>query len=162
VPADGSHVQPNVFTVSSLISASFASTLCSYSIFCDPLEQFDVLSIAHSVTALGFTNLALLLTFNTIVIAVWLASYNNSLATTYDFALRSLYQLVKSIVNENLYIHKQQYFTVVFFLFLTLMVANLVGMVPYSFTITSSFVVTFFLALTHFVAINHLAAVRYG
>jgi ATP synthase subunit 6 len=149
-------------TLNNFVSTFFALPLSSYSNLQDPLEQFDVLSIANSTTGLGFTNLALLLALNTVVITVWLASYNNGVATTYDFALRSLYQLVKSIVNENLYIHKQQYFTVVFFLFLTLMVANLVGMVPYSFTVTSSFVVTFFLALTHFVAINHLAAVRYG
>lgn len=65
------------------------------------------------------------------------------------------------MVDENLYVHKQQYFTVIFYLFMTLMVANLVGMVPYSFTITSSFIVTFFLALTHFVGINVLAAVKH-
>jgi len=56
---------------------------------------------------------------------------------------------------------KQQFFTVLFYLFLTLLVANVVGMIPYSFTITSSFVVTFFLAMTHFVAINHIAAVKH-
>jgi ATP synthase subunit 6 len=64
-------------------------------------------------------------------------------------------------VKENLYIRKQQYFTVLFYLFFTLLLANLVGMIPYSFTITSSFVVTFFVAATHFTAINHLAAVKH-
>ena len=65
------------------------------------------------------------------------------------------------MVQENLYIGKQQYFTVIFYLFFTLFLANLVGMIPYSFTITSSFVVTFFLALMHFAAINHLTAVKH-
>ena len=64
-------------------------------------------------------------------------------------------------MKENLYIRKQQYFVVLFYLFFTILLANLFGMVPYSFTITSSFVVTFFLAMTHFVAINHLAAVKH-
>jgi F-type H+-transporting ATPase subunit a len=68
---------------------------------------------------------------------------------------------VRSIVKENLYIRKQQYFTVLFYLFFTILLANLVGMIPFSFTITSSFVVTFFLAMMHFVAINHLAAVKH-
>lgn len=66
------------------------------------------------------------------------------------------------MVRENLYIAKQQYFTVIFYLFFTLLLANLVGMVPYSFTVTSSFIVTFFLALTHFIGLNHLAVVRNG
>ena len=68
---------------------------------------------------------------------------------------------MRSIVKENLYIRKQQYFVGLFYLFFTILLANLFGMVPYSFTITSSFIVTFFLAMTHFVAINHLAAVKH-
>jgi ATP synthase subunit 6 len=35
-----------------------------------------------------------------------------------------------------------------------------VGLIPYSFTLTSSFVVTFFLALTHFIGINIIAIVE--
>jgi ATP synthase subunit 6 len=66
------------------------------------------------------------------------------------------------MIRENLYIAKQQYFTVIFYLFFTLLLANLVGMVPYSFTVTSSFIVTFFLALAHFIGLNHLAVVRNG
>ena len=69
---------------------------------------------------------------------------------------------MRSIAQENLYIKKQQYFTVLFYLFLTILLANLVGMIPYSFTITSSFVVTFFLALMHFVGLNHVAAVKHS
>jgi F-type H+-transporting ATPase subunit a len=65
------------------------------------------------------------------------------------------------MVQENLYVKKQQFFAVLFYLFLTLLVANVVGMLPYSLTVTSSFVVTFFLALTHFVAINHIAVVKH-
>lgn len=87
--------------------------------------------------------------------------FSPRIRNNYDFALSSLYALVRSIVQENLYVKKQQFFTVLFYLFMTLLVANMVGMIPYSFTITSSFVVTFFLALTHFVAINHIAAVKY-
>jgi len=72
-----------------------------------------------------------------------------------------LYQLVRGVVKENLYIRKHQHFTVLFYLFFTILLANLVGMIPFSFTITSSFVVTFFLAATHFVAINHLAVIKH-
>jgi len=75
--------------------------------------------------------------------------------------LRALFQLVRGLVKENLYIRKQQHFTVLFYLFFTLLLANLAGMIPYSFTITSSFIVTFFLALTHFAGINHLAVVKH-
>ena len=58
------------------------------------------------------------------------------------------------MVKENLYVKKQQYFTAIFFLFMVLLLANMVGMIPYSFTITSSFIVTFFLSLTFFIGLN--------
>jgi F-type H+-transporting ATPase subunit a len=129
--------------------------------FHDPLEQFDVLSLSLPLVGAGFTNLALLLVVNLLVMAVWFGSYGIQVANNYDFALRVLYQLVRGLVKENLYIRKHQYFTVLFYLFFTLLLANLVGMIPYSFTITSSFIVTFFLAATHFVAINHVAVVKH-
>jgi F-type H+-transporting ATPase subunit a len=65
------------------------------------------------------------------------------------------------MVKENLYVKKQQYFTAIFFLFMVLLLANMVGMIPYSFTITSSFIVTFFLSLTFFVGLNVVAAVSH-
>lgn len=126
----------------------------------DPLEQFDVLALP--VVGGGLTNLSLLLALNVLIMSIWFASYNIQVSNNYDFSLRALYFLVRSMVRENLYIAKQQYFTVLFYLFFILLLANLVGMVPYSFTITSSFIVTFFLALTHFLAINHLAVVKHG
>ena len=129
--------------------------------FFDPLEQFDVLSLSLPLIGGGLTNLSLLLGLNVALMAAWFASYSIQITSNYDFALRSLYQLVCSMVKENLYIRKQQYFSVLFYLFFTVLVANLVGMIPYSFTITSSFVVTFFLAMMHFVAINHLAVVKH-
>jgi ATP synthase subunit 6 len=136
----------------------FSSPLCSY-LALDPLEQFDVLALP--VIGGGLTNLSLLLALNIVIMLVWFSSYNMQVANNYDFVLRALYLLVRSMVRENLYIRKQQYFTVLFYLFFTLLIANLVGMIPYSFTITSSFIVTFFIAMTHFVAINHLAVVKH-
>jgi len=125
----------------------------------DPLEQFDVLALP--LIGGGLTNLSLLLAINVVIMLAWFSSYSAQVTNNYDFVLRSLYMLVRSMVRENLYVRKQQYFTVLFYLFFTLLIANLVGMVPYSFTITSSFVVTFFIAMTHFVAINHLAVVKH-
>lgn len=125
----------------------------------DPLEQFDVLALP--IIGGGLTNLSLLLALNIVIMLAWFSAYNVQVTNNYDFVLRALYMLVRSMVRENLYVRKQQYFTVLFYLFFTLLIANLVGMVPYSFTITSSFVVTFFIAMTHFVAINHLAVVKH-
>jgi len=131
-----------------------------HNILYDPLEQFDVLALP--LIGGGLTNLSLLLALNVLIMSIWFSNYSAQVATNYDFSLRAIYQLVRSMVRENLYIAKQQYFTVLFYLFFTLLLANLVGMVPYSFTVTSSFIVTFFLALTHFIGLNHIAIVKHG
>jgi ATP synthase subunit 6 len=124
----------------------------------DPLEQFDVLSLLPTGS---LTNLWLLLALNFVLMEIALGLYTVNVRTNYDFVLRALYQLVRGVVKENLYIRKQQYFSVIFYLFLTILLANLAGMIPFSFTITSSFVVTFFLAATHFIGINHIAVVKH-
>ena len=68
--------------------------------------------------------------------------------------MREIYDLVKSIVKSNTSLKRNQYFSILFFLFIFILVSNLVGLVPYSFTSTSSFVITFFLALSYFIGIN--------
>lgn len=125
----------------------------------DPLEQFDVLPI---VGFAHFTNLALILLFNLTLLTLLLVTSRANGRTTYDFALRGLYQLVRSMARENIYLRKQQYFAVLFYLFAVLLLANLIGLIPYSFTVTSSFVVTFFIALMHFLGVNAIFSSQYG
>lgn len=127
----------------------------------DPLEQFEVTYLFGGCTV-AFTNLALIMALNIALMAGVFASYNFNLTNNYDFATRTIYQLVRAMVKENLYIKKQQYFSVLFYLFVTLLFANLIGLLPYSFTVTSSFVVTLFIALTHFVGVNTIGASQHG
>jgi ATP synthase subunit 6 len=129
--------------------------------FNDPLEQFEVVRVSgfSEVTLLNSIAItwAAILTLFTISLALYsLKALNN-----YAYMIRGLYQLVCSIVRENLYIRKQQYFTVLFYLFGMLLLANLVGLLPFSFTATSSFVVTLFLALTHFIGVNVIGVSRH-
>ena len=72
----------------------------------------------------------------------------------WEFLMREIYDLVKSIVKSNTSLKRNQYFSILFFLFIFILVSNLVGLIPYSFTATSSFVITFFLALSYFIGIN--------
>jgi len=75
--------------------------------------------------------------------------------TRFIYFFNFLLDLVKRILKDNLSIqNKNSFFFVFFYLFLIIFVSNLVGMLPYSFTITSHFIFTFFLALSFFIAIN--------
>ena len=99
---------------------------------------------------------------NLFLMSAFLGSFNFNLTNNYDFGIKCIYQLLQSMVKENLYIKKQQYFSVLFYLFLTLLLANLIGLLPYSFTVTSSFIVTLFLSLMHFVGVNVIGITRHN
>jgi len=128
----------------------------------DPLEQFEVVSVFSLGGVSLFNNLALILFLNILLICAFLSAYNVNVTNNYDLATRGIYKLVQAMVKENLYIRKQQYFAVLFYLFLTLLFANLIGLLPYSFTVTSSFVVTLFISLLHFVGVNVIGAHQHG
>jgi len=46
------------------------------------------------------------------------------------------------------------FFSIIFTLFLTILISNLTGLVPYSFTTTSHLIITFYFGLSFFLAIN--------
>jgi len=127
----------------------------------NPLEQFEVTPVPF-LSDLGFSNLALTLTLNFLVMFVMLGSFSLTLQNNYDVTLRGIYQLVASMVRENLHLRKQIYFTTLLFLFIFILTANVVGMIPYSFTPTSSFAVTFFIANMHFTGLNLIGATQHG
>ena len=54
------------------------------------------------------------------------------------------------------------YFPFVFTLFMFILFANLLGLVPYSFTVTSHIIVTFALALVVFIGVTIIGIVRHG
>jgi ATP synthase subunit 6 len=133
------------------------------------LEQFEIFvlfswwaSIGIPVAALLCTNFAVVSGFNAFVIRLCLGSSFKKNFNVYSLLVKECYNLVKSIIKRNMLSKRYQYFTTLLFLFGFILIGNLVGLIPYSFTITSSFVVTFFLALSHFIGINIIGLLRSG
>lgn len=132
------------------------------SIYYDPLEQFELVSLtwSHAKCATQITNLHIILIMNNIIIHTifsWLISEGKF--NVWNFVTNNLYHFVKSILKGNTPLQRYQYFTNFFFLFCFIFIANIVGLIPYTFTLTSSFVITFFLALSHFIGINIIGIV---
>lgn len=143
------------------IPLNFMTTKVINFIAFDPLEQFEVVPLLFRPVTLGLTNAHLYLFFGLLLMASGMAAHNLNLSNNYDYVMRSLHGLVRSMVKENLTIRKQQYFAPLFYLFLTILFSNLLGLLPYSFTATSSFVITFFLALSFFAGLNAVAAIEH-
>jgi F0F1-type ATP synthase membrane subunit a len=81
-------------------------------------------------------------------------------ANIFTLVFKEMYILVRNVIKNNTSLKRYQYFSTLFFLFLFILAANMIGLIPYSFTITSSFVITFFLALSHFIGINIIAVFK--
>jgi F0F1-type ATP synthase membrane subunit a len=107
------------------------------------------------------TNLTIFCIFIALVIrkGLELGTYSAK-ANIFTLGFKEMYVLVRNIIKNNTSLKRYQYFSTLFFLFLFILAANMIGLIPYSFTITSSFVVTFFLALSHFIGINIIAVFK--
>lgn len=62
--------------------------------------------------------------------------------------------MIFGILNENIALKKKSFIVLIFYLFLFLLFSNLVGMIPFSYTITSSLILTFFLSSGFFIGLN--------
>ena len=128
-----------------------------------PLEQFEVSSLlGFNAPIFGYlnitvTNLALysVLVLSIIVAIHYLGNNESKLVPSkWSIALESLFASIGSMVREQL--GKEVYFPFIYSLFFFILIANLCGNVPYSFTITTSIMVSIGLSFTILVGVTIL------
>jgi F-type H+-transporting ATPase subunit a len=134
----------------------------------DPMHQFEIkrfIPMEIFGVDVSFTNSALFM-----LIAVGLVS------TFMIYAMRSYslvpgrlqsmaelsYEFVAIMVRENTGTEGMKYFPFIFTLFIFILSLNMLGMIPYSFTVTSHIVVTFALALLVFLFVLIIGFVKNG
>jgi F-type H+-transporting ATPase subunit a len=137
-----------------------------------PLEQFQILPlIPFFFASLDFsiTNSTIIILIGLFFITMVLSSLllkDNSfyiLPSRWQFFFEDIYKIVSRMLFENIGEEKGQFFFVyVFTLFLFLLTSNLIGLVPYSFTITSHLIVTFSIAIFSFIGINIICVNYHG
>ena len=130
-----------------------------------PLEQFQVLPII----GFYFNGFDISITNETIILGLILffsVVYFNSILkqdtssfyivpSRWQSIIEIIYSLILSLVIDNIRDKKGQYFfPLVFFIFLFILSLNLIGLIPYSFTLTSHLIVTLSLSLAVFIGIN--------
>ena len=129
-----------------------------------PLEQFEVSSLlSFNAPILGYlnislTNLALysILVLTLIISIHYMSNNENKLVPSkWSIALESLFASINSMVKEQL--GKELYLPFIYSLFFFILIANLTGNIPYSFTITTSIMVSIGLSFTILIAVTILA-----
>jgi ATP synthase subunit 6 len=79
-----------------------------------------------------------------------------------DFFKIQIFLFAENIVKANSSLKIQNWFLILFFTFVLIMGVNLIGLIPYVFTITSAFIITFTYSLIIFICINILGIYRTG
>ena len=68
---------------------------------------------------------------------------------------------ISQLLFDNINIEGEKYFPFISVLFTFILFSNLIGLIPYSFTITSHLIVTFTLSLSIFIGVNIICIKRY-
>lgn len=133
-----------------------------------PMHQFEINRLAE-IEIFGidasFTNSSLFMVLGVGLITGFfaLAMNGRSLVPTRMQSVAELcYEFVANMVRENVGQAGMKYFPFVFTLFTFILVMNLLGMLPYSFTVTSHIIVTFALAALVFVVVTAIGFARHG
>ena len=133
-----------------------------------PLAQFEIkklIPIEMFGYDISFTNssLAMLVTVFLISIFMFLGLRNLTLIPSKTQSiLESSYEFVSNMIGDNIGNEGIKYFSFIFTLFLFILIGNLLGMLPYSFTWTSHIIVTFAIAFFIFIGVTFLAIYKHG
>lgn len=142
------------------------------SLIFSPLDQFEILPILS--LNLGFADftitnvnviLALIFFFLTslyfLMINIRHFTFSIQL-NNWPIIFNIVYNLIKDLIINNIGPKGSKFFPLVFCIFMYIVCLNLIGLIPYSYTITSHLIVTFALALFIFIGINIITARYHG
>lgn len=133
-----------------------------------PLQQFEVKTIFPLEIGkydLSFTNAS---AFMMLVVGIILCFFVFSIRkqklipSKMQLIAEMIFEFIVSMLNETAGHKARSYVPFVFSLFLFILGANLLGMVPYAYTVTSQIIVTFSLAMGVFIVITVIGFMRHG
>jgi F-type H+-transporting ATPase subunit a len=121
----------------------------------DPIHQFALTDIVP-LGEFSFTNSSLFMVLTTGLIGAYLIMSTQKRALVpnrVQLVSEMLYEFVANMVSDSAGKAGMKFFPFVFSLFMFVLVANLFGMIPFFFTVTSHIIVTFALAMLVFVVV---------
>jgi F-type H+-transporting ATPase subunit a len=133
-----------------------------------PLEQFVIkplIPIEVGGVDLSFTNSALWMALGVIAVTLLMTLATNARAAIpgrWQNVAEVFYDFIHGLVDETLGDKGKPYFPFIFTVFMIVLMGNLLGMVPYSFTYTSHIIVTGALALMIFIGVTIVGIVKHG
>ena len=133
-----------------------------------PLEQFAIeriIPIHIGGLDVSYTNAALMMTIAVVFVTALMVLATRRAALVpgrWQSVAEMLYEFVADMVDSNIGQGGRRFFPFIFTLFTFILFANLLGMIPYSYTTTSQIIVTFALAAVVFILVTTIGIVRHG
>tara|TARA_B100000575_G_scaffold195033_1_gene157634 strand:- start:1281 stop:2015 length:735 start_codon:yes stop_codon:yes gene_type:complete len=135
----------------------------------NPMQQFTVYKIGPEIKIAGvdlsFTNASLFMVLSAAIIVTFLyfgSRERKIIPSKIQLITEMLYNFVAKMISDTAGSKAKPYFPFIFCLFIFVLICNMVGMLPYSFTVTSHIIVTLIMALFIFVAVTIIGFVKHG
>ena len=135
----------------------------------NPMYQFNVYRIGPEIKIgeidISFTNASLFMVISSLAVLVIfnLGAKKKSLIPDKIQLLSELsYSFVSKMINDTAGSKAKPYFPFIFSLFMFVLLCNMVGMLPYAFTVTSHIIVTLIMALFIFIAVTIIGFIKHG
>ena len=135
----------------------------------NPMQQFTVHKIGPEIKIAGidlsFTNASMFMVISAsiIILFLYLGSKDKSIIPSkLQLIAEMFYAFVAKMISDTAGSKAKPYFPFIFSLFMFVLFCNMVGMLPYSFTVTSHIIVTLIMALFIFVAVTVIGFIKHG
>ena len=135
----------------------------------NPMQQFTVHKIGPEINIAGvdlsFTNASLfmIISASLIILLLFVGSKEKKIIPSkIQLIAEMFYTFVAKMISDTAGSKAKPYFPFIFSLFMFVLFCNMVGMLPYSFTVTSHIIVTLIMALFIFIAVTVIGFIKHG
>ena len=132
-----------------------------------PLTQFEIKRLVEIDIAgldVSFTNSSLMMVIVLVLVTALLTLSMRGRAMVpgrWQSIAELSYEFIANMLRENVGSEGRQYFPFVFTLFMFIVTSNLLGLLPYSFTVTSHIVITFAMAIVVFLGVTVIGLIKH-
>ena len=135
----------------------------------NPMQQFNVSKIGPEIKLggidLSFTNSSLFMVLSLIIISIFLyfgTKEKKIVPNKVQLIAEMFYNFIAKMISDTAGSKARPYFPFIFSLFMFVLVCNMIGMLPYSFTVTSHIIITLIMALFIFIAVTVIGFIKHG
>ena len=135
----------------------------------NPMNQFEVYRIGPEMVFgslnFSFTNASLFMVISatSILFLLYIGTKKKLLVPSkIQLVSEMSYTFVAKMINDTAGANAKPFFPFIFTLFMFVLFCNMVGMLPYSFTVTSHIIITFMLATMIFIGVTIIGFIKHG